>query len=64
MLGISEAQTIAFGDSDNDLEMLGCAKFSYAKANARPAVKAAARFSTVSVLDQLKDVIEETGGLQ
>lgn len=64
MLGISEDETMAFGDSDNDLEMLGCAKFNYAKTGARPAVKAGTRFSTASVLDQLKDLIEETGGLR
>lgn len=47
-LAISKGETMAFGDYDNDLEMLDQAHFSYAMANASDAVKNAARFSTTS----------------
>ncbi|HET7799304.1 MAG TPA: HAD family hydrolase [Humibacillus xanthopallidus] len=42
-LGITAAQTMAFGDYLNDLEMLGAAEHSYAMANAHPEVLEAAR---------------------
>lgn len=45
---ISPRQTMAFGDFNNDLEMLKLADFSYAMANAHPHVKALANFSTKS----------------
>ena len=41
--GISRAQTMAFGDYLNDLEMLDAADHSYAMANAHPTVVARAR---------------------
>jgi len=47
-LGISEAETLVFGDYNNDLEMLECAAFSFAMANAHPNVKAVARYETLS----------------
>jgi len=47
-LNISPAETMVFGDYNNDLEMMGEAYFSYAMANAHPNVKAAARYSTTS----------------
>lgn len=43
-LGIDRAQTMAFGDFVNDLEMLDAAAHSYAMKNAHPAVVARARF--------------------
>lgn len=43
-LGIGPEETMAFGDQLNDLEMLERAYYSYAVGNARPEVKAAARF--------------------
>lgn len=43
-LGILPEETIAFGDQLNDLDMLKQAYYSFAVANARPEVKAAARF--------------------
>lgn len=43
-LGISPKETIAFGDQLNDVEMLNQAYYSFAIGNARPEVKAAARF--------------------
>lgn len=42
--GIDDSEVVAFGDSGNDIEMLRQAKFSFAMANASPAVKAVARF--------------------
>ncbi|WP_159023040.1 HAD family hydrolase [Formosa sp. L2A11] len=47
-LGISEDETMVFGDYNNDLEMLERAYFSYAMANAHPNVKKVARFETKS----------------
>ena len=47
-LNITPAETMAFGDYNNDLEMLENAYFSYAMANAHENVKAIARFSTKS----------------
>ncbi|MDW5290760.1 HAD family hydrolase [Formosa sp. PL04] len=47
-LGISEDETMVFGDYNNDLEMLERAYFSYAMKNAHPNVKAIARFETKS----------------
>ncbi|MBP1841359.1 HAD family hydrolase [Formosa algae] len=46
--GISEDETMVFGDYNNDLEMLERAYFSYAMANAHPNVKHTARFETSS----------------
>ncbi|MGN0159054.1 MAG: Cof-type HAD-IIB family hydrolase [Brotaphodocola sp.] len=43
-LGISPKETMAFGDQLNDIEMLKQAYYSFAIGNARPEVKAAARF--------------------
>lgn len=60
-LGISEKETLVFGDYNNDLEMLALGEFSFAMANAHPNVKSKARYTTKSnseegvehVLDQL-----------
>ncbi|MCD8082723.1 MAG: Cof-type HAD-IIB family hydrolase [Clostridiales bacterium] len=43
-LGIAPEETMAFGDQLNDIEMLNQAYYSFAVGNARPEVKAAARF--------------------
>ncbi|MCI9360105.1 MAG: HAD family phosphatase [Hungatella sp.] len=45
-LDIKPEETMAFGDQLNDVEMLGRAYYSFAVGNARPEVKAAARFQT------------------
>ncbi len=47
-LGIDRAQTAAFGDYLNDLELLDAAHHSYAMANAHPAVLARARLRAPS----------------
>lgn len=47
-LNISKNETLAFGDYNNDLEMLENAYFSYAMANAHPLVKRTAKFETKS----------------
>lgn len=47
-LGITPAQTMAFGDYGNDLGMLRRAEWSYAMADAHPEVTAAARFTAPS----------------
>ncbi|MFV0433898.1 MAG: Cof-type HAD-IIB family hydrolase [Leucobacter sp.] len=43
-LGVTPAQTVAFGDYLNDLELLGSADLSFAMANAHPDVRARARY--------------------
>jgi Cof subfamily protein (haloacid dehalogenase superfamily) len=43
-LGIGREQTAAFGDNMNDLEMIEAADLSFAMANARSAVKRAAKY--------------------
>ncbi|MBM1106630.1 HAD family phosphatase [Aurantibacter crassamenti] len=43
---ISQAETMVFGDFNNDLEMLALADFSFAMENAHPNVKKAANYST------------------
>ncbi|MFK7834451.1 MAG: HAD family hydrolase [Winogradskyella sp.] len=45
---IKPSETMAFGDYNNDLELLKCAKYSYAMSNAHPNVKAVANFETTS----------------
>ena len=45
---IQPTETMAFGDYNNDLELLKCAKYSYAMANAHPNVKAIANYETES----------------
>lgn len=45
---IKPSETMAFGDYNNDLELLKCAKYSYAMANAHSDVKAIANFETKS----------------
>ncbi|WP_040757098.1 Cof-type HAD-IIB family hydrolase [Winogradskyella psychrotolerans] len=47
-LNITPSETMVFGDYNNDLEMLKCAKYSYAMENAHPNVKAVADFETES----------------
>lgn len=42
-MGITPAETMAFGDYDNDITMLQCAEFSYAMENASDRVKLQAR---------------------
>lgn len=51
-LGIDRAQTAAFGDYLNDLELLDAAGHSYAMANAHPDVIARARFLAPSNLER------------
>lgn len=58
-LGISPRETIVFGDQLNDIEMLKQAYYSFAVGNARPEVKAAARFQTdVNVNDGVLKVLK------
>ncbi len=47
-LGIKPAETLVFGDYNNDLEMLAQSEFSFAMANAHPNVLKAARYQTLS----------------
>ncbi len=47
-LGVTPAETMVFGDYNNDLEMLALADFSYAMENAHENVRRAARYATGS----------------
>ncbi|RCS60896.1 Cof-type HAD-IIB family hydrolase [Microbacterium sp. JB110] len=47
-LGVTPAQTVAFGDYLNDLQMLDAAEHSFAMANAHPAVQERAKHITAS----------------
>lgn len=47
-LGITPAQTMAFGDFLNDLEMMDAADYSFAMANAHPLLRERARFDAPS----------------
>ncbi len=58
-LGISQEETMVFGDYNNDLEMLALAHYSYAMENAIPNVKKAARFETKSNNDEGVEFILE-----
>lgn len=50
-LGISPEETCTFGDNINDIEMLKNAGYSYAVANAREEVQAAAKAVCPSYLE-------------
>lgn len=59
-LGIPPEATLAFGDYNNDLEMLERAAFSYAMANAHPNVLQTARFKTLSNDEQgVEHILEQ-----
>ncbi len=61
MLGISEDETMAFGDFLNDLEMMRSCRHSYAMANSHPDLAAACRFRAPSNDDNgVMRVIRET----
>ena len=47
-LGIGPDETMVFGDYLNDVDMMPCAYFSYAMANAHPGLKKLCRFETLS----------------
>lgn len=47
-LGLSAGEVMAFGDADNDLEMLSWAGWSFAMENAVPEAKAAAKYVTAA----------------
>lgn len=47
-MGITSAETMAFGDYDNDITMLQCAAYSYAMENAPGRVKLHARYTAPS----------------
>lgn len=51
-LGITPAQTMAFGDYGNDIGMLGRAEWSYAMADAHASVKEVARYAAPSNEEQ------------
>ena len=50
-LGISTQNVVAFGDAENDIEMVQEAGVGVAVANAMPTLKAAARYQTYNYLD-------------
>ncbi|OON98346.1 MAG: hypothetical protein ATN35_05470 [Epulopiscium sp. Nele67-Bin004] len=56
-LDINKEETMAFGDYDNDIEMLELAKFSYAMCHANQHVKDVAKFECES--EQILDIIKQ-----
>lgn len=63
-LGVGPAQTAAFGDYLNDLELLQAADWSFAMANAHPDIIAAAKYLAPSNVEQgVITVIEHLLGL-
>ncbi|PKH22327.1 sugar-phosphatase [Enterobacterales bacterium CwR94] len=63
---IGDEEVVAFGDSGNDEEMLRKAGFSFAMENARPEIKAVAKYAAghhnqQSVLDVIDDVLAGRG---
>lgn len=68
-LGVTPAQTAAFGDYLNDLEMLDCAELSFAVANAHPLVRTRARYLAPSnddhgVVTALSRLLEPVGRVE
>lgn len=66
-LGIEPEQVMAFGDSDNDIELLSYAGHSYAMENATDKVKAVAKYRAPShleagVMQVLENWLSETKG--
>lgn len=65
-LGIKQEETMAFGDNNNDIGLLQCAKESYAVANARPEVKKIAKHVLTddgqdAVLDMIRSLLLQEG---
>ena len=59
-LGVTKAQTLVFGDYNNDLEMLKLADFSFAMENAHPQVMAAANYITKTNMEQgVEHILEQ-----
>lgn len=58
-LGVTAEETMAFGDYNNDIEMLQNAKFSFAMANAHPHVKEVANYSTKTNNDNGVELVLE-----
>ena len=63
-LGIGQSETMAFGDQQNDVEMLQQAAYSYAVENAKPEAKRAAKYvcgknTEDGVLQVLKQLLQE-----
>jgi hydroxymethylpyrimidine pyrophosphatase-like HAD family hydrolase len=57
--GLDPAKTVAFGDGENDIELLDWADYAVAVENAHPAVKARADFVCPSAHDEgVAQVIE------
>lgn len=66
-MGIAPNQVMAFGDNDNDVEMLELAQYSYAVGNASPAVKAVAKYQIghndhSSVLTTIEEFLKTSKG--
>ncbi|HIQ99433.1 MAG TPA: Cof-type HAD-IIB family hydrolase [Candidatus Scybalocola faecavium] len=57
-LKITPEETMVFGDNENDVSMLQCARYSCAVSDAFPAAKRAAAYETDSVLEELKKLLK------
>ena len=59
-LGVTKAQTLVFGDYNNDLEMLKLVDYSFAMGNAHPQVKAIANYMTKTNTEQgVEHILEQ-----
>ncbi|MEI6864935.1 HAD family hydrolase [Flavicella sp.] len=58
-LGVTQEETMVFGDYNNDLKMLAKATYSFAMENAHPNVKQIAKYKTLSNEDRGVDYILE-----
>lgn len=68
-LSVTPEETMVFGDNLNDLEMLACAKYSFAVGNARQEVKDAAAYVADTnvndgVLKELRDYLDRKGNFK
>lgn len=59
--GIDPADVIAFGDAENDVEMLQLVGCPIAKADGAPSALACARYTTTDVTSSLADILEGSG---
>lgn len=57
-LGVTKEETMAFGDNDNDIEMMQAVAHSYAMENGKEALKNICRYRCVRVEDTLKELYQ------
>ena len=63
MLGISDFETVAFGDNINDFEMLRCATNSYSVPGAKHEIINMCKYRTMNVPAEILHLVQERGTL-